>query len=79
MADDDRSPAEQVMMVLAVSVGISLIILTFAALWAAFVRMDGGHSLVDETALTQILLAWGSSMIAVLAAFTGYHLGRRDK
>ena len=58
MAFEDRTPAELVALVLAVGVSVALNnVLTFAALWAAFVRLDGGHPLVDDTALSQILLA----------------------
>ena len=78
MSIDRRNAAGWVAVVLALSVGIALNVVTAAILWAAYIRVgyDVNSGISDKG--VQILLAWGGGIISVLAGYVGFIVGRKD-
>jgi len=73
-----RRSSDGVAIILAVGISASLVILTLAMLWTAFVKTGGGQAMGPNENTTAILIGWGSGMIGVLGAFVGFTLARRD-
>ena len=68
----DRAPSETVAIILAVGIASALLLVTVAALAAAWVN----GTTIGENA-TQVLTGWGGGMLGVLGAFIGYTFGKR--
>lgn len=66
-----------VAVILAVSIGIALNVLTAALLWAAIVRLGNGGAYGLSDNGVQVLLAWGGGIISVIAGYIGYVTGKK--
>jgi hypothetical protein len=65
-----------VAIILAAGISLSLLTMTVATLYSAFVRLGAGGPGLSENA-TQVLTGWGGGMIGVLGAYVGYAFGKR--
>ena len=69
-----RPAAEIVAIILAVSVGTALLVMTVPILWAVVHHDVEPARLV---AITQVLTGWGGGMLGVLGAYVGYAFGKK--